>query len=158
MDGGQGFVQLVDETTGGQTALPWVLLTMLLDSSCLEHSKATKIRNAQWKAQVHGSTMINEAPSTKFMPLLDLESLHFDFGDVALHTHSFTHSFTVKQSAADAVKTQVTMQSAGSSYERRYKNCCEQTENCSLLWYVLLGTALQLLAHTIYKLLFCYDA
>lgn len=102
-------MQLVHEAIDncGQRGLPWALLTMLLDASCLQESKATDIRNAQHKAQVLGSTVQDEQPSIEFMPFLELETLLLDlhFGDMALHTHSFT----VKQPGADAIKRQVNM-------------------------------------------------
>lgn len=103
-------MQLVHEAieSCGRRGLPWALLTMLLDSSCLEDRKATEIRNAQHKAQVLGSSVHDgERPSIESMPFLELETLLLDlhFGDMALSTHSFT----VKQPGADAVKTQVNM-------------------------------------------------
>lgn len=81
------------------------MLTMLLDASCPEDSKAAEIRNAQHKAQLLASGVQDGQAAIESMPFLELESLLLDmhFGDMALRTHSFT----VRQPGAETVKTQI---------------------------------------------------
>jgi hypothetical protein len=73
-------------------ALPWALLTMLLEASCPAETKATEVRNAQFKAQKLASSDPDTATSTlRVAPFLELELLLLDMhlGSLALKTHTF---------------------------------------------------------------------
>lgn len=105
----QKSVQLTHEAIdkSGNNGLPWALLTLVLDTSCPDESKATEIRNAQHKAHLLASDAAGEANQIEKMPFLELESLLLDlqFGEMALQTHAFT----VNQPGAESVKTQINM-------------------------------------------------
>jgi len=102
-------LQLVHEAIAkhAERGLPWALLTMLIDTSFPEESKATELRNAQHKAQSLATLSVDGSLPIESMPFLELESLLIDlhFGELALQTHSFT----VKQPGIDTFKTQVNM-------------------------------------------------
>eukprot|EP00892_Ulva_mutabilis_P006958 jgi/Ulvmu1/4634/UM002_0365.1 len=97
--------EAIDKCDG--RGLPWALLTMLIESSFPEDSKATETRNAQHEAQKLASNASEGPASMESMPFLELESLLIDlqFGDLALRTHNYT----VRQPGIDDVKAQVNM-------------------------------------------------
>lgn len=72
-------------------AMPWALLTMLFDASCSPDTRATEVRNAQFKAQTIATSKSNAASTLQSAPFLELEVLLLDMhlGSLALKTHVF---------------------------------------------------------------------
>lgn len=88
-------------------AMPWALLTMLLDASCPADTKASEVRNAQFKAQTLASSDPDTASTIQAAPFLELEVLLLDLhlGSLALKTHTFAQ----RQSNSDNFKLQLSL-------------------------------------------------
>lgn len=88
-------------------AMPWALLTMLLDASCPADTKASEVRNAQFKAQNLASSDPDTESALQAAPFLELEVLLLDLhlGSLALKTHSFAE----QQSNSKKYKLQLSL-------------------------------------------------
>lgn len=94
-------------------AMPWALLTMLLDTSCPADTKSAEVRNAQFKALNLASSDPDAASTLQAAPFLELEVLLLDLhlGSLALKVHTFA----LRQSNSEGFKLQLNLCKAQAS-------------------------------------------